>query len=240
MEAAALAQEALRWLWPQTCAHCREDLAKDDPGPLCRACHLTLTPHEPPYCLRCCEPVAGGSRTCPSCPSRLKACSMIRSAFLYRQAGISVVHAFKFRGRRTAARAAGEEMGRAWPRFPELGRPDALVPMPLHPARRRQRGYNQALLMAESLALLIGIPVQELAQRRKSTRPQWALNREQRRENLESAFSGLRAAAGQRLLIIDDVCTSGASLEACAGALKAAGAAAVAGYVFARQTLGPI
>ncbi|OGR87292.1 MAG: hypothetical protein A3J74_11320 [Elusimicrobia bacterium RIFCSPHIGHO2_02_FULL_57_9] len=225
MGCAAAGQNILHWLWPETCAHCREDLPKDNRGPLCLRCRLRLIPYE---------------------PSRLTvdnwgACSRVCSPFLYREAAISVVHAFKFRGRRGAARAAGSWMGQAWPRFPQLGRPDALVPMPLHPGRRRERGYNQALLIAEALSVFLGIEVQEPVKRLRRTRPQWALSREQRRENLKNAFfCACEAVKGKRLLLIDDVCTSGASLETCAQALKAAGAASVFGYVFARQTAGAL
>ena len=110
--------------------------------------------------------------------------------------------------------------------------------MPLHPSRRRERGYNQALIIAEALCASTAIPILELVGRVRPTRPLWALDREQRRRNLEGAFSYQGppgAAAGRRLLIIDDVCTSTASLEACARVLQQAGAECVYGYVFARQ-----
>jgi ComF family protein len=122
-------------------------------------------------------------------------------------------------------------------RFPELCGHDTLVPVPLHPRRLRQRGYNQAGLLAEGLARLAGLPVLELLRRCKPTRPQWDLDRQSRRDNLAGAFLASSQARGRRVLLIDDVCTSGASLEACARALRRAGAARVAAYVFARQTL---
>ena len=128
-------------------------------------------------------------------------------------------------------------MGQALTGFPELGRPDALVPMPLHPRRRRQRGYNQAKLIAEGLCAAASAPVEELVTRLRETRPLWALSRTDRWDALAGAFACPQPerVAGRRLWIVDDVCTSGASLEACAQALVAAGAASVYGYVFARQ-----
>jgi len=111
--------------------------------------------------------------------------------------------------------------------------------MPLHPRRRRERGYNQALLLAETLSQTISVPVEELLRRTRPTKPQWALGRDARRDNLEGAFA-LAAAPerieGRRLLLIDDVCTSGSSFEACAKVLNAAGAAWVGGYALVRQT----
>lgn len=241
MDCATIGQSVLHWVWPRICAHCREDLPKDYEGPLCNPCRLKLVSCEPPFCLRCAQPLRPPRTHCLACSTRLHACRMVRAAFLYRQAAVSLAHAFKYRGRRSAARAAGAWMGACLPRFPELGRPDYLVPMPLHPHRRRERGYNQALLIAEGLSESSGIPVRELLVRRRLTRPLWSLDREARRKNLEGAFefSGPPAeAAGANLLLIDDVATSTASLEACARVLQQAGAAQACGYVFARQPAG--
>lgn len=208
----------LHLLWPQTCAHCREDLAWDEGEPLCPRCRLELVSDDSP----------GGSEG----PG---ACRLIRSPYLYRGAAVTLVHAFKFRGRRSAARVAGEWMGREMPRFPELGRPDALVPVPLHPRRQSQRGFNQARLLADGLSQATGIPVLELLRRLRNTRPQWTLGREERLRNLRGVFAALSAARGKRLLLIDDVCTTGASLESCAQVLLESGTAWVGGYAFARQ-----
>ena len=237
MGTTAINQTVLHFLWPQVCAHCREDLPKDALSPLCLPCRPKLPPVTRPYCERCAEPLLAGKAHCSRCSGRLFACSMIRAAFRYEEAAVSLVHSFKFRGRRDAARTAGEWMAAALPDLPELGRPDALVPMPLHPRRRRERGYNQAKLLAEGLSPFADAPVEELALRCKETRPLWALRRDQRHDALKGAFACPRPAdvAGRRLWIVDDVCTSGASLENCAEALLAAGAASVRGFVFARQ-----
>ncbi len=226
----------LDWVFPQTCAHCREDLPKRWEGPLCSSCLKELKPSEPPFCLRCAEPVPSTRSHCRACSTRLFACRQVRAAFLYKGALPGVVHSFKYRGRLGAARAAGRWMARALPRFPELSGFDALVPVPLHPRRLAERGYNQAGLLATELSAAAGLPVLELLERRKPTAPQWSLDRDARRENLAGAFVAGAAAKGLKLLLIDDVCTSGSSLEGCAKALQGAGAASVSGYVLARQT----
>ncbi len=239
MDTASIAQTVLQIVWPVICAHCREDLPKNHNGPLCLACRQTLLPHEPPFCLRCADRVTEGMDFCPRCDGKPHECRLIRSVFQYREAAVSLVHAFKFRGRRSAARAAGTWMGFALDRYPEIEGIDALVPMPLHPARRRERGYNQALLMAETLSATSGIPVKEIVRRTRATKPQWALGREARAENLADAFALAVPADDvkeKRLLLVDDVCTSGASLEACAKVLNDAGAAWVGGYSLVRQT----
>lgn len=236
MDTGTIAQTVGTWIWPRVCAHCREDLSADADTPLCLACRLKLTPSEPPYCLRCAEPVRRGSH-CARCERRVFACSPVRAAFAYRDAAVSLVHSFKYGGRRSAARAAGDWMASAWSRYPELGVPDALVPMPLHPRRRRQRGYNQALLIAQAMSERLGIPVLEALVRERETPPQWSLGRAERAKNVAGAFSAVATHRfeGRKLLLVDDVCTSGSSLEACAQTLLRAGAARVSAYVFARQ-----
>ena len=237
MDLGRAAQTVAGWAWPRCCAHCREDLDPGEQTPLCLGCRLRLVPNEPPFCRRCSEPARDGRRHCARCERRLFECGIIRGAFLYRDAATSLVHAFKYAGSRAAARAAGRWMAAAWPRFPELGAPDVLVPVPLHPRRRRQRGFNQALLIAEALGEALGIPVVEPLERVRDTRAQWALGREERARNVERAISASkpRLVEGRKALIIDDVCTSTASLEACARALRDAGCADARGYAFARQ-----
>ena len=224
-------------LLPQTCAHCREDLSPVAASPLCPRCRLGLTPAEPPFCLRCAEPLPGARRLCRACSGRPFACRLMRAAFLYRGPATGLVYAFKYRGRRTAAKVAGLWMAAAFPRFPELSGYEALVPVPLHPRRLRERGYNQALLLAEGLAPALALPVWNILSRSKSTRPQWDLDKESRRRNLAGAFAAGPQARGKSLLLVDDVCTTGASLEECGRALHRAGAARVAAFVLARQTL---
>ncbi|MBI5631750.1 MAG: ComF family protein [Elusimicrobia bacterium] len=214
------ARETLwHWIWPRTCAHCREDLPKGADGPLCRACLLLLVPWE--------FSPSGGLKRCP----------LLRAAYLYRGSAVSVVHAFKYRGQKSAAKAAGLWMAAELARFPELERPRALVPVPLHPSRLRERGYNQSLLLAESLSRACSIPVRELLVRTRKTKPQLELNRQERLKNLQHSMQARQRLEGGRFWIIDDVCTSGASLEAAAEALLDAGATQALGYVFARQLI---
>jgi ComF family protein len=114
---------------------------------------------------------------------------------------------------------------------------DAVVPVPLDPGRQRARGYNQAALLATPLAQHLGRPLVVDALRRvRSTRPQVGLSARARRANVRGAFAAAAGAvAGARLLVVDDVMTTGATLQACAEALHGAGADAVWGAVVARD-----
>jgi ComF family protein len=130
-------------------------------------------------------------------------------------------------------------MALALPRFPELGAFDGLVPVPLHPSRLRERGYNQARLLAAEIGLVHRKPVLEPLKRCRATKPQWNLGRGERGRNVSGGIKAAPGSAkGLRLLLIDDVCTTGATLEECARALREGGAESVGAFVFARQALG--
>ena len=145
-----------------------------------------------------------------------------------------LIHLFKFEGVRTLQKPLGSLLAQALPR--ELSF-DAIVPMPLHWRKRWQRGFNQSELLAREIGRRWHVPVRALVRRRKSTMPQAGLTSAQRRKNVEGAFkSGKRSPLkGMRLLLIDDVLTTGATASACARALKRAGAAQVTFLALARR-----
>jgi ComF family protein len=144
------------------------------------------------------------------------------------------VHRLKFHGRYAVARALAPLMADGWARFALEA--DLLIPVPAHRGRERQRGYNQAALLAEALAEHLSLPVRPEALRRvRATPSQVGLDHLARRANVQGAFQAdPRWIAGRRVAVIDDVCTSGATLEACAAALYQAGAVAVWGFTLAR------
>ena len=115
---------------------------------------------------------------------------------------------------------------------------DLLLPVPLHPERERERGYNQAQLLADALGARLGIPLQPAALRRVvATRAQVGLDQQQRRRNVHAAFAAdSRLVHGQHLLLVDDVYTTGATLEACAQALQDSGALSIHGLTLTRAT----
>lgn len=220
-------------LLPQTCAHCRADIGGD--AVLCRECLGGVAPPTGPSCGRCAQPLRGAGARCRRCSGRLFACALIRASTRYAGPAAAWVRAFKFRGRREAARAAGLWMARDWPAHPELHGAAALVPVPPHPSRRRERGYCQARLLAEGLSSGTGLPLLPALERARATSPLWTLGRAQRARAVAGAFSVVGDVCGRTLLLVDDVCTTGATLEACALALRMAGAAEVEAFVFARE-----
>ncbi len=147
------------------------------------------------------------------------------------------LHALKYDGQRALAQPLGAFMAARWRRV-GVGA-DVVVPVPVHATRLRDRGYNQAALLAREAALHLGLPMMELLRRRGETKAQHALGRSDRARNVGDAFAvdpaHLRTVSGRWFLLIDDVLTTGATLSACAAALTDAGALAVSALTVCRE-----
>lgn len=147
------------------------------------------------------------------------------------------LHDLKYRGERRLAEPLGSAVARRWARAGRGG--DLLVPVPVHEGRRRERGYDQAELVATVAAGELGLPVWPVLERWRATEAQFALDRRRRAGNVAGAFR-LRPGAkhsirGAWIVLVDDVITTGATLRACAAALEQAGAAAVSAVAVARE-----
>ena len=218
-------------------------------GPLCKACRATALAPPPPLCTRCGLPLRAPATTpgvplCTPCRTQPPAFTVARGAALYDPAAgaapplVTALHAFKYRGARTLARPLAAFITTRLPIPPRV----VLVPVPLHRSRLRERRYNQAALLVRAIAECVSRPVvlQALA-RRFATPSQAGLDASQRRVNLTGAFVVARpqAIADRHVLLIDDVITTGATADACARALLAAGARRVDVYAVGRTPLGP-
>jgi ComF family protein len=174
---------------------------------------------------------------CPSCRRWKLDIDGIRSPFAFQGVLRQAIHRFKYGGFKALARPLAELLARNLESRPLLA--EVLVPVPLHPLRLRDRGYNQSGLLVRELGRLTGLPVEEgtLFRQRNSPAQVRTPDSEERRSNVSDAFGcrndGLR---GRRVLIIDDVCTTGATLNSCAIALKTVGTASVWGLALARET----
>jgi len=149
----------------------------------------------------------------------------------------SALHALKYAGARRLAAPLGAAIAARWAEAGAGG--DLLVPVPIHAERRRRRGYDQAVLLADVAAAGLGIPTVVALARDRATRPQFELGHERRAENVADAFrvhdGSRRAVAGRWIVLVDDVATTGATLVACAHALLAEGAAGVSACTVARE-----
>jgi ComF family protein len=190
-----------------------------------------------PFCSRCGQPEPEDD-LCSWCQQTHSALTAIRSAALFVTPLREAVHAFKYEGRVDLAEPLASLMVAFWQRHALPA--DVVIPVPLHRKRERERGFNQAALLAGVFGAAVELPVcLDALQRVRETIPQIGLGAEERRENVHGAFRARREAlAGRRPLLIDDVCTTGATLEACAAALKQAGCRQVYALTLARAEFG--
>jgi ComF family protein len=212
-----LCNNLLAFVLPQRCPVCGEPA---DPACLfCERCARALPRLGVPVCARCLseEAPADGCLRHPH--------DRVHAAFVYDDAVATLVHAIKFGSRPNLARVVAPAIADALPA--RWRRPALITAVPLHPTRRRERGYDQAGALAESLADTLGAPFSgALLERTRETRAQSSLGPAARRRNVRGAFRVRHPGwvAGRRVLVVDDVLTTGATLVEAMGALRAAGA----------------
>jgi ComF family protein len=222
---------------PTLCPACRELVRGEG---LCASCWSKLSPIAPPYCERLGIPFAydpGPGVLSMQAIADPPAYHRARAAVRYDDVARTLVHALKYGDRLDLAPIMGRWMARAGHAL--LAEADALVPVPLHWRRLWARRFNQSALLALTIAQESGAAIAENAlERIKATAQQVGLSRAERALNVQGAFrvpaQGRAAVAGRRLVLIDDVMTSGATTDACARVLLRAGARSVDVLVFAR------
>ena len=227
-------ERALSVLYPPVCVLCggHGEAARD----LCRGCAADLPPNRNP-CPRCAEPLPPGAPSgslCGSCLRSPPAFDACRAPYLYAPPADWLIGRLKFQACLAHARVLtsllADHLAAAGGQLPDL-----LVPMPLHPARLRERGFNQAIELARPLGRHLGVPVAlDLARRVRGGQPQSSLEKSRRHANVRGAFALKAPLAAGRVAIVDDVLTTGASAGELARTLKRAGAERVEVWVVAR------
>jgi ComF family protein len=224
------------------CAACTRPLDRPTEGPICARCWTSILPLTPPLCDRCGDPLPSWRLVslplarCARCRRLRRPIDRARAIGAYDGALRSIVHALKYDGRRSLARPLAALMKTRG--SDTLTGADFVVPVPLHPSRRRERGFNQA----EDLARHIGLPVIPALRRVRRTSSQAELPAAQRHGNVKDAFAvQCPAPALERkiVVLIDDVSTTGATLDACAKALKDGGVREVRALTAARVLTRP-
>jgi ComF family protein len=224
--------------YPALCAVCSEPIGYHDY--LCPACNGKAPRIRPPFCATCSQPFDGAiteAFTCANCAQRHLHFVAAIAAFRSRGVVRKIMHDFKY-GHQIHLRHPVAQWLIATLDDPRLQgrRFDLVIPVPLHPTRKRERGFNQAELLAQLLSARAGLVMHEALERVRYTTTQTAFDRAERMENLRDAFR-LRKKAnvrGLRVLLIDDVLTTGSTLSECARVLKAAGAISVHAATAAR------
>ena len=233
-----LAEATLNALYPPHCAQCNAETPSG--VDLCATCAGQASRIEPPFCRQCSQPFDGditGEFVCHQCRGRTLhfECAVAR----YRSRGVvrDYIHRFKYDRQYYLRHPLADWLMEALEDERIASQPfDAFVPVPLHRARFRDREFNQAEVLARLLAKRSGKPVLRALQRIRYTSTQTRLNREQRMENLRNAFRVRHASTVQsrHLVLVDDVFTTGSTVDECARVLREAGAASVRVVTVAR------
>lgn len=222
-------------LLPPACPFCLQTLPPESQAFFCHRCTTLIMPMPPARCCRCALPFPARDRSshlCDTCSRQLPPYEAVFSAGIYEAGLRDMIRRFKFERGHDLDRPLGGLLAQALD--PQVN-PDIIVAVPLHWRRLRQRSYNQSLLLARELGRRLERPVaSELLLRLRDTPPQQGLNARERARNLNGAFICNGKLHGERVLLVDDVMTTGATAVACSRALLEAGAADVRVAVVAR------
>ncbi len=235
MSALNFFQKTIASLFPWACAGCRKTIISwEDPG-LCERCDSEVVRLQHAICFRCGIPISSDDDACRSCLES-KSLIQIRAASQFSGKLISSIYRYKYQNRPTLNEYFSGLLVGAWYRYPELHSTTLVMPIPLHPKQKRMRGYNQAELLASKFCQKLGLSFSaDFLQRNRQTRSQTKLNKLQRQGNLKDAFTANQSLKGERILLIDDVCTTGATFISAATALKKSEPESVSGLVLARD-----
>ncbi|MBQ3104847.1 MAG: ComF family protein [Lachnospiraceae bacterium] len=210
-------------VYPRRCALCDGVLPRGQEG-CCEQCALELRYLKEPLCLKCGKPVGDREEYCHDCSQREH--EFREGAALFEYGCIKAsLYRYKYGGRQEYAAFYARHMAARMKKKIELWRPQALVPVPMYPGKKRQRGYNQAELLAKELSLLWKIPVEGgLVLRCRNTRPMKEIEGKNRQNNLKKAFKiGRNDVKLNTIVIIDDIYTTGSTADAVSRVCKAAG-----------------
>ncbi len=247
-------EAALGLIFPESCQLCREERARAADGYVGMNCRKAVQPLESPFCRRCGLPFPGAitdTFDCANCADRDLAFESARAAVIAKGPVLDAIHRFKysearwfeaFLSRLLIEAALPQLAGAGW---------TLVVPVPLHPVKQRERGFNQAELLARPLARALGIPMRtDLVRRIEPTRTQTALSRDARAENVRRAFTTdtirrfpfFKPVApgrldGERVIVVDDVLTTGATANGVALQLRRLGAESICVWSVARAIL---
>ena len=218
-----LIDAALSWVYPPRCMVCTDILPQNGPKWICEDCEGLLSPIVKPVCMMCGAPMESEGAECSACRKRKRVYGNT-ALFVYEDAVRDVVHRFKYGGcpryAQGFAKLAAESLEDGF-----FGGADALIPVPMYDKKRRRRGYNQAEEFSAALSKITGVPtLLDYLKRTKNTRPMAGLTPAERANNLAGAFALGKPLKFKSVILIDDIYTTGETLDVCAGLLARGGA----------------
>jgi len=240
----SLLRRFLDLLYPPRCLICSSFLDGEGAGEespfVCPGCVAGFTRVASPRCPVCGTPFRSGiaeDHVCEDCLRKRPFFERAGAPFVYEGELMRAIHEFKYEGRSRMAGLLGPLLASFAEGWVRDGNSVVLMPVPLHPKRLRKRGFNQSLLLARHVADRLGGRVDYLSLRRtRDTTPQTGLKRDERRRNVRRAFEVVdrKAVRRKRVVLVDDVATTGSTLNECARVLRRAGCTEVYGLVLAR------
>lgn len=237
-----IALDAWNLLFPRRCAICRDSIMPDSISDMCDGCKKSIAVTDATACELCGKIIDGslvdaGIIRCGYC--RTKSPPVEQTVFGMRYEGTArdLIHQFKFNGRQRLAKSIVPMLCAKLHRRVEMEKIDLVIPVPLHIRRLFKRGYNQSYLIAREVSRIFSIPVSaDILHRCRDTDQQWSQTRAQRLSNMRGAFMVRNSGriAGKRVLLVDDIMTTGATMFESARAVKKSGADCVIAGVAAR------
>lgn len=237
----------LNWFYPKRCFSCRSELPFSHPKQLCGQCEQTIQPIREPFCVQCGVHLPDGGMHCFHCRREKSHLSLARCSGIFEGPLRDLIHQLKYSGKDYLAEELALLLLRAWNQYPELHESEIVIPVPLHASSLRERGYNQSELLAEKFLSHLSSRhsnadlriLRKALVRIKKTASQTLFDREARLKNMAGAFEVQEKfrneIKGKNILLMDDVCTSGATLNECAKVLRKCGAKKVFGLTLARD-----
>ncbi len=226
-------------IFPPHCAFCGTLLAEDDTAEICPGCLRNIRFISPPICPKCGFPFVmgiGENHLCGQCLRRQWHFGSARALAFYEGPIREAIHGLKYRGKSFLAKSLAGLFERGYP-FIDYGSYDLLVPVPLHPKRLRERGFNQALILGKAIGRKEEVPCTRFLLKKISwSPPQIDLSPQEREKNVKGSFAVTAPGKvrGKRVLLVDDVMTTGATVNECARELLKAGAEQVDVFTLAR------
>jgi len=226
-----MATDFLDLIWPASCKVCGNPLEHDRHACVCRKCWSKIIPIVPPVCAVCGKPVALENVICRICRETPPEFSLARAAGIYEGVLKEIIHLFKFKGRRWLNRHLGKLLADAVINDRKIIEGvSGIVPVPLFRKRKRERTYNQSMLLAKELKRYFDLPVlKDVLIRMRPTVSQSDLTRRERFRNVKGAFACVKPEKIEKqcILLVDDVLTTGATASECANVLRRSGAGEV-------------
>lgn len=231
----SLIHSLLNFVFPPFCASCHQKILEQKGGLICEGCWASLERWTPRSCQRCGAQLAEKDEPtipllCPRCLIPDWACNDIRAIGPFQSPIADAIHLLKYSDRRSVVKKLSLYMEQSLSQAGHYQAADLILAVPLHPARKRERGYNQAQLLAQALGRLLDKPCPEnIIARARHTQTQTKLNKQQRLENVKDIFTVKKpeTVKGKTVILIDDVLTTGATIGSCARTLLNAGASQV-------------